>query len=243
MAFSLMTLAIIRFLCRWWAALQAEAAQMWIAHQQYLDDVCDQMLGISKEEEEEEEKPIAAPRYEDKYLDKLALVRKNGVGAGGVGSESTDYERLINNWIIESTPVGNVAMRYDAKRESFVYRCDHVAPFRILEVVSRKYALTYGCVGLLVDMQAELDRAAAAAEAAKLQTLNPLYAQFKAKKAVVKDKTNRYTHEGRFAGFNFLQKVPRQAVDKRAALSFADFKRKRKEQETGEAIDAAAFSE
>lgn len=215
---------------------------MWDAHHQYLDDVCDQMLGISREkEQEQEEQPIvaAATRYEDKYLDKLAEKQKH------VGSESTDYARLSNNWIMENTPVGNVAMRYDAKRESFVYRCDHVAPFRILEVVSRKYALTYGCVGLLVDMQQELERAAAAAEAAKLQTRNPLYAKFKEQKVIVKDKTNRYTHEGRFAGFNFLQKVPRQAVDKRTTLSFADFKRKRKEQETGEAVDAinATFSE
>jgi hypothetical protein len=189
-------------------------------------------MGVSKEEEAVLA-PAPAPRYEDKYLDKLALLRTQTV------VESTDHARLSTNWIMENTPVGNVALRYDAKRESFVYRCDHVAPFRILEVVSRKYALTYGCVGLLVDMQQELDRAAIAAETAKLRIQNPLYAKLKAQQAVVKDKTNRYTHEGRFAGFNFLQKVPRHAVDKRAALSFADFKRKRKEQETGEADPVA----
>lgn len=224
-----MTLAIIQFMCSWWASMCVEAALMWDAHQQYLDDVCDELMGISKEDEEEKPVLAPAPRYEDKYIDKL--IARKAIPA----VESTDYARLSNNWIMENTPVGNVAMRYDAKRESFVYRCDHMAPFRILEVVSRKYALTYGCVGLLVDMQQELDRAAATAETAKLRIQNPLYAKLKAQKAVVKDKTNRYTHEGRFAGFNFLQKVPRQAVDKRAALSFADFKRKRKEQETGEA--------
>lgn len=225
-----MTLVIMRILCRWWAMLRAEAMHMWAAHQQYLDDVCDQMMGITAEVEEKEP-PTKTPRYEDKYLDRLVERRKT------LQSESTDYERLSNNWIIENTPVGNIALRYDASRESFAYRCDHVAPFRILEVVSRKYALTYGCIGLLVDMQNELDKAAKIAKEAALRLKNPLYANIKKQQAVVKDKTNRYTHDGRFAGFNFLQKVPRQAVDKRAALSFADFKRQRKEQKNSEADD------
>ena len=52
MAFSLLTLAFIRLLCRWWAAMRAEAEQMWAAHQQYLDDVCDEMLGVRRVLEE-----------------------------------------------------------------------------------------------------------------------------------------------------------------------------------------------
>jgi hypothetical protein len=47
----------------------------------------------------------------------------------------------------------------------------------------------------------------------------------KNRKVVLKNSANRYTYEGKFANFNFLKKVERKAVDKKYALSFADFKK------------------
>lgn len=44
-------------------------------------------------------------------------------------------------------------------------------------------------------------------------------------KVLLKEKANRYTYEGKFANFNFLQKIERKVFNKKLGLSFADFKR------------------
>jgi len=42
---------------------------------------------------------------------------------------------------------------------------------------------------------------------------------------ILKEKANRYSCEGKIMNFSFLKKVDRKAVDKRYAMSFAEFKR------------------
>jgi hypothetical protein len=44
-------------------------------------------------------------------------------------------------------------------------------------------------------------------------------------KILLKDKANRYTYEGKLANFSFLKKVNRKAVNKKFAMTFADFKK------------------
>ena len=44
-------------------------------------------------------------------------------------------------------------------------------------------------------------------------------------KVILKENANRYSYEGKFSNFNFLKKIDRKAVDKKYAMSFADFKR------------------
>jgi len=44
-------------------------------------------------------------------------------------------------------------------------------------------------------------------------------------KILLKERANRYTYEGKFANFNFLQKIERKVFNKKLALSFADFKK------------------
>ena len=44
-------------------------------------------------------------------------------------------------------------------------------------------------------------------------------------KILLKEKANRYTYEGKFANFSFLKKVDRKLVDKKFAMTFADFKK------------------
>jgi hypothetical protein len=48
-------------------------------------------------------------------------------------------------------------------------------------------------------------------------------------KILLKEKANRYTYEGKMANFSFLKKVSRKVVDKKYAMSFADFKKMQKE--------------
>lgn len=45
---------------------------------------------------------------------------------------------------------------------------------------------------------------------------------------IVKERANRYSFEGKLANFSFLKKVDRKVVDKRYAISFAEFKRMQK---------------
>ena len=63
---------------------------------------------------------------------------------------------LINNVIMENTPLGNVIMMYDNNRETFNFYSDSMIPYRFLETVARKYVITYNCRPLYIDMEEEL---------------------------------------------------------------------------------------
>ncbi len=47
-------------------------------------------------------------------------------------------------------------------------------------------------------------------------------------KILLKEKANRYTYEGKFANFNFLQKIERKVFNKKLGISFSDFKKMQK---------------
>jgi hypothetical protein len=44
-------------------------------------------------------------------------------------------------------------------------------------------------------------------------------------KVLLKERANRYTYEGKFVNFNFIKKIDRKVVDKKLAMTFADFKK------------------
>ena len=44
-------------------------------------------------------------------------------------------------------------------------------------------------------------------------------------KVLLKEKSNHYTREGKLSNVNILKKVDRKVVDKKYAMSFADFKK------------------
>jgi hypothetical protein len=44
-------------------------------------------------------------------------------------------------------------------------------------------------------------------------------------KIILKERANRYTYEGKFVNFNFLQKIERKVFNKKLGLSFAEFKK------------------
>jgi hypothetical protein len=68
-------------------------------------------------------------------------------------------DTLINNYILESTPLGNVYMRYNNSKKSFEYFSNNTIPYRYLEPVGRKYVMTYWCKPLFVDIDEELKKA------------------------------------------------------------------------------------
>jgi len=65
-------------------------------------------------------------------------------------------EKLENCFVMESTPLGNVLMIWDNKRETFKFYSDSTIPYRYLEVVGRKYVKQFNCRPLFVDMEEEL---------------------------------------------------------------------------------------
>jgi hypothetical protein len=65
-------------------------------------------------------------------------------------------ERLAVCYLFETTPLGNLIMRYNSKREIFEYYSDCSIPYRYLESACRKYVTTYKCRPLYIDMGTEL---------------------------------------------------------------------------------------
>ena len=179
-----------------------------------------------KPKEIEPVKPEPKKRYEDKYLEKYLLLEVSELTADKIKS-------LNDNFIMENCPVGNVIMKYDFKKESFVYFADHVIPYRFLEPIGRKYVITFNCKWLFVDMKDELEKTGKEVPEIKEKEISKVFANFKnynkketkqVASHLIKEKTNRYTCEGKFANFNLLKKVDRKTVDKNYNVSFAQYK-------------------
>lgn len=168
--------------------------------------------------------------YENKYLEIFENMEDSDL-------TQEEIERLSNNYIMEYTPVGNVIMQYNHKKESFLYYSDNNIPFRYLEPIGRKYVIVFKCKQLFIDMKEELE---------KLKTQNNISPQqekptktkdilsnlksnnkWKPLKPMLNTKIqiNRYTLVGRFSNFNFLKRVDKTIVDKNYSISFSDFKK------------------
>ena len=192
-------------------------------------------------------------------------------------------EKLKNNFVIETTPLGNVLMTYDYIKESFTYYSDNSIPYRYLEPVARKFVKQFDCKSIFIDMEEELklqqekldkenleNELKIQQEKEKLEDAiknnlpqipqkKNVFTKFKSynkefgrvntapppknsipnnktntntnnsrEKALLKDKSNRYTYEGKLINFGFIKKVDRKTVDKKYAMTFADFKKMNK---------------
>jgi len=95
----------------------------------------------------------------------LELLKSTVISEEEIINHSTEYiinERingLKNNIIMEKTPLGNVIMFYNNARSSFEYYSDNTIPYRYLEVIGRKYVVTYNCKRIYVDMSKEIEDA------------------------------------------------------------------------------------
>jgi len=120
------------------------------------------------DEEQEEEQPKEEKnekqiiKFEDKYLEKLKVTEEKELTPEKLDS-------LLNSFVMENTPQGNVVMFWDNKRDTFSYYADHLIPYRFLEVVGRKYVLTNECRKLFVDMDEEIKAAEKKLEEKKKQ--------------------------------------------------------------------------
>lgn len=102
-----------------------------------LDDIGNE----DQDQDQDKDDPKPIQRYEEKYVDALAKMENKEL--------TPEYvEGLMNNFVMESTPSGNVMMRYNSVKESFEYYSDSIIPNRFLDVVARKFVTMYDCASL-----------------------------------------------------------------------------------------------
>ena len=106
-------------------------------------------------DEEDEIEPDNKIKREETYDEKYKREFRNMPDSN---SEDENDDSWESRFVVEHTPIGNVFMSYDIKRETFVYYADHIIPFRFLEVVSRKFALIFHCKHLVVDVELEEEK-------------------------------------------------------------------------------------
>jgi len=159
--------------------------------------------------------------YENKYYDKFQEMESEDLEEEAVNS-------LKNSVLYEITPKGRIVMYYDFEKESFIYYCDTKdVPYLYLETVARKYALTYHCKKIVVDIKKELEVARETSivnennNKSKLLIgikADSLFASFKSynrkgsggsktinKKFILRQNANRYSYAGKVSEFPFLK--------------------------------------
>ena len=105
-----------------------------------------------------------------------------------------------NNYIIENTPLGNVAMNFNVEKGSFEYYSDKNIPYRFLETVARKYVITFHCKPLYICMDNEIQLAEQKMkekkELLKLENSKPktkdIFANFKNQRTIQPMQINKF---------------------------------------------------
>ena len=166
---------------------------------------------------------VEVASYENKYYDKYDEMESEDL--------DEDYVKTLkNNVLYEMTPKGRIIMYYDFEKESFTYYCDTKdVPYLYLETVARKYALTYHCKKIVVDIKRELDTAketniandnkSKALALVDTKKTDNLFASFKSynrkgtggsktmnKKFILRQNANRYSYSGKVNTYSFLKR-------------------------------------
>ena len=63
----------------------------------------------------------------------------------------------LSNIVVDYTPEGNIALRYNKEMEAFEYWSDKNINYKHLETVARKYVNSFGCGSLYIDRMKLLD--------------------------------------------------------------------------------------
>ena len=125
----------------------------------YLMPIHDLKLDEDREDEDEDEEDEEDEvNYEYKYSDFFEELNEKEHCALTV----EDKINMKKNVIAESTPNGNVVMSYhfnekDPELSAFQYYCnDRSIPYKYLDTVARKFAITYNCPELYLYLKTEL---------------------------------------------------------------------------------------
>jgi len=131
--------------------------------------------------------------YETEYQKYEELIYTNRHNHGELNleeiqKESCDYMhnqfliKFKNSYVMENTPLGNVAMCYNHEKGSFEYYSDKIIPYRYLEPVARKYVIFFHCKQLYIDMEEQLKQAELKLEQEKVAKEDKLEKELESKK-------------------------------------------------------------
>ena len=152
---------------------------------------------------------------------------------------------LLNNVLFETTPKGNVIMYYDYDKESFIYYCDvKDISYLFLETVVRKYAMTFKCKKLVVDIQKEIENATNKMKESEVEDKDmvkkdtSIFASFKSynrkgtggsknpkKKYIVREFANRYSYRGKVSDYDFLKNKDYKVEKPQEKMDYKTFKK------------------
>jgi len=99
------------------------------------------------------------------YEEELKIVEQSLLNDEEIREKARQYiinvklDKMMNNYILENTPLGNIYMRYNNDKKSFEYFSNNTIPYRYLEPVGRKYVITFCCKPIFIDLENELKRA------------------------------------------------------------------------------------
>lgn len=170
--------------------------------------------------------------YENKYYDEYDKLEE-------IDLDEDYVKSLKNNKIIELTPKGNVLMYYDFEKESFIYYCDTKdISYLYLETIARKYAISFNCKKIVIDIKKELEEA----KKDKPKQENgkkgdSLFATLKDynrkgtggakkinKKFILRQNANRYSYKGKFSEALLLQTDIYSVKKETKEIDFNSFK-------------------
>jgi hypothetical protein len=98
-------------------------------------------------------------------------------------------DKLESCYVMEFTPLGNVLMKYNKNKESFIFYSDNTIPYRYLEVVGRKFVKQFNCRPIFVDMEEELKFAEEKWEKEKKEKEEKEEEEKRKKEEAIKNKT------------------------------------------------------
>tara|TARA_Y100001970_G_C14244065_1_gene866833 strand:+ start:3729 stop:4367 length:639 start_codon:yes stop_codon:yes gene_type:complete len=183
-----------------------------------------------------EESAVEVIPYEKKYIERYKVCKKLYFDKKKEENKEEDKEgedkdkdskcNFDNCILYESTPRGNIIMKYNEKEEYFYYYSDSKDfPYLILESVAHKFVIYFHCFEIFKEMDKELEDV----EEIK-QLLNDKYSKSLApnklketQDKVIKRHINKYVYQGKICEFLFLQKKSIRDETNVAEFSYSDF--------------------
>jgi len=162
---------------------------------------------------------IKEKKYDEKYDEKYNSLQS-------IKLEEDEIGALVNKYVMEYTPVGNVVMYFDYNKRAFQYYSDFSVPYKFLECVSKKYCIVnknriYRDIKMEIDVN---EFSIVRNSTSNLQNKSKSFAKLKGYnnskelKLVEKDIV-RYTHLGKLCNFSFVKNM----VPKFKPVTYKDF--------------------
>jgi len=145
-----------------------------------------------------EKKPI---KYDDKYKNEYLKLDFRQL-------TSSEKESLKNNFVMETTPLGNVIMYYNNDKNGFVYYSDSTMPYRFLETVARKYITTFQCKDTSIYLD-EIDEIDEIDEKIPLEKCKEIPSDLQGNKMTGSNTTNKNKNVfAKFKNYNHPNSIP-----------------------------------